>query len=56
MMPRLSEILTRLETLFLIAHSPESLLAAFSREAERLEVSPSQLWHLWHSYKVWGVR
>ncbi|MBW4554082.1 MAG: hypothetical protein KME35_23715 [Aphanocapsa sp. GSE-SYN-MK-11-07L] len=52
--PPLSEILNRLEFLYAIAHSTQWLLAAFAREAERLGVAPSQLWHLWHCYEIWG--
>jgi hypothetical protein len=45
----ITSLLARLETLYEIAHSSEWLLAAFAREAERQGISPSQIWHLWHT-------
>ncbi|MBW4552958.1 MAG: hypothetical protein KME35_17890 [Aphanocapsa sp. GSE-SYN-MK-11-07L] len=54
--PPLTQTLNRLETLYAIAHSPQWLLGAFSREAGHLGVSPSLVWHLWQTYEQWGRR
>lgn len=50
----LTEVLNRLETLWAIAHSNEWLASAFTREAQRLGVTPDHVWALWTTYQVWG--
>lgn len=52
----IAEILDRLDFLFAIAHSDQWLLAKFADVAAEMDVSPSLVWHLWHTYQAWGQR